>query len=214
MKYSVEKIVVDVRKILDENEVSTVLVNDGDNDTLSLNAIISHKITDAARSVLDATHSRHLDAGVNLPTEITWPISVGNGMGSIPLPDDFGRLLIFQMSDWRQPVLNPIYDSDPLYALQKSKYAGITGGVEKPVCAITTGITGKVLEFYSCREGAAVTIKIAKYLPYPSISEGGIDLCEKLYLPTIYYIAGLVSITYKDSEHGVRLIEIAGDYIK
>lgn len=214
MRYSIEKIMVDVRTILDENEVSRALILVEDNDTLSLNTIITQKIADAARSVSEMAPNRYLDGGVNLPTEITWTNSIGNGMGSILLPDNFMRLVIFQMSDWRRPVITPIYDSDPLYFLQKSKFAGIAGGIDKPVCAITTNNVGRALEFYSCREGSKVTIRVAKYLPYPVIDNGYIDLCKNLYTPIIYYIAALVAITYKDSEHGTKLIEIANDYVK
>lgn len=214
MIYSVIAIVKDVRKILDENEYPCELISGSDTGTLSLDAIIIQKLTDATRSVLEASSNRLLDSGINLSTEITWEKSKGIGMGSILLPDDFCRLSIFQMSDWQRPVLRVITDDNPLYALQKSRFTGIVGGPAKPVCVLTSNSVGKVIEFYSCRQGDDVSIKMAKYHPYPTIKDNMIEVCKNLYTPIVYYTAGLVAITYKDVEHGAKLMEIATDYIK
>ncbi|WP_042368865.1 hypothetical protein [Bacteroides neonati] len=213
MNYSIQDIVREVRKALDENEVHASFIEDV--YTLSLNAIIEQKIPDAVRSVTEAAPSRLLDGGVAFATTLNWESgTVGKGMGYALLPDDFMRLVIFQMNDWRRPVVTPIEDTDPLYFLQKSKFSGIRGGIDKPICAITTYPTGKVMEFYSCVGGADVTVKVAKYLPFPTIKNGSIDVCRNLYTPVIYYIAGLVSNTYKDKEHGDVLFAIANDYLK
>lgn len=213
MEYSVQDIIKDVRKALDENEVNMSFIEDV--YTLSLDAIIEQKIPDAVRSVTGAAPSRLLDGGVAFATMLNWDSgAAGKGMGYTSLPDDFMRLVVFQMNDWRRPVVEPIEDTDPVYFLQKSKFPGIRGGIDKPVCAITTYATGKVFEFYSCVGGNSSAVKVARYLPFPSIKDRAIDICKHLYTPVIYYIAGLVSCTYKEKEHGDVLFAIANDYLK
>jgi len=215
MNYSIQDIIKEVRLALDENEISVPLIAIADNDTLSLNAIISQKLVHAVRSVTQESPSNLLDGGVSFATTVTWESGVsGKGMGYTTLPDDFMRLVVFQMSDWHRPVLDPIEDSDPIYLLQKSKFSGIRGGVDKPICAITTYPEGKVMEFYSCIGGLTVTVKMAKYIPYPSIVNDNISICPKLLIPVIYYTAGLVCSTYKDKEHADVLFSIAKDYLK
>lgn len=213
MNYSVQDVIKDVRKALDENEVNTFFIDDV--YTISMDAIIEQKILDAARSVTEAAPSRLLDGGVSFASELNWESGTrGKGMGYTVLPADFMRLVIFQMSDWRRPVVIPIEDTDPIYFLQKSKFPGIRGGIDKPVCAITTYPTGRVLEFYSCVEGEVADVKVAKYLPFPSIKDGCIDICKDIYAPIIYYTAGLVCLTYKEKEQGDVLFSIAKDYLK
>lgn len=213
MEYSVQDIIKEVRKALDENEVNESLLDDS--DTLSLNAIIEQKIPDAVRSVTESAPSRLLDGGVEFASTLNWESGVaGKGMGYTVLPGDFMRLVIFQMNDWRRPVVQPIEDTDPMYFLQKSKFSGIRGGIDKPVCAITTYPIGKVMEFYSCVGGASVAIKVAKYLSYPSVKNGNIDICKHLFTPVVYYTAGLVCMTYKDNQQAESLFAIANDYLK
>ena len=213
MNYSVQDVIRDVRKTLDENEVNTFFIDDV--YTISMDAIIEQKILDAVRSVTEAAPSRLLDGGVDFASMINWESGAkGKGMGYTFLPDDYMRLIIFQMSDWRRPVITPIEDTDPLYFLQKSKFAGIRGGIDKPVCATTTYPTGKVMEFYSCVGGESVTVKVAKYLPYPFIKDDSIDICANIYTPIIYYTAGLVCMTYKEKDQGELLFSIAKDFLK
>ena len=213
MNYSVQDVIKDVRKTLDENEVNTFFIDDV--YTLSMDAIIEQKILDAARSVAEVSPSRLLDGGVPFATTLNWESgSKGKGMGYTPLPDDFMRLVIFQMSDWRRPVVTPIEDTDSVYFLQKSKFPGIRGGIDKPICAITTYPTGKVFEFYSYIGGESVSVKVAKYLPFPSIKNDSIDICEHIYTPIIYYAAGLVCQTYKEKEQGDLLFSIAKDFLR
>lgn len=213
MSYSVSAIIGDVRKALDENEVIDALIVT-EVSTLGLDAIITQKITDAVRSVTESAPSHLLDSGIDLAQNVVWHSStIGSGYGYVSLPDDFMRLVVFKMSDWARPVVEPISDTDPRYFLQKSRFPGIRGNTEKPVCAITTNASGKVMEFYSCTGGATVSLSVAKYIPYPKITNGTIDICAKLYIPSIYYCAGLVALTLKDQQQAQALFEIAKSYL-
>lgn len=214
MKFKVEDILKDVRVILDENEVDTALINEGDVDTLTLNDIIRSKIEDSVRAVVTVSPLSLLDVGVDFPDKtITWKGPVGMGYGWIPLPDDYLRLSFFKMSDWLVPVVTAISDIDPLYPLQKSKFAGVRGNTHRPICAITINNGKRVLEFYSCLGGADVYVEGAKYHPLPKIVDGEIEISEKIYVSVKYYIAGMVAMAYKD-EQATALITQATDSLK
>lgn len=214
MLYRLDDIKMDVRVILDENKVNTALIA-SDTDTLDLNTIIEQKVLHAIRSVSEAAPSRLIDEGTAFSSSITWESgSIGNGMGFLVLPDDFMRLVIFKMSDWRRPVVDVIQDTDPIYFLQKSKFAGIRGGIDKPVVAITTRSAGRVLEFYSSNGGSSVTLEVGKYLKLPIVDSGNVDICRRLYIPVSYYTAGLVALTFNEPERAKNLFEISNDYIK
>lgn len=220
MNYNVSDIQKDVRIVLNENSVSSKLIISEDIDTLEINEAIRREIPDAVRSVTQAAPSALLDEGVNFANTVGWESGVvGKGMGYTTLPEDFMRLLVFQMSDWKRPVTDAIDENTPKYYVQKSRFAGIRGGVEKPVCAIVTYPEGKVLEFYSCIGGSSVSVKSARYIPYPSIiaatesHEEQIAICRKLYTPVIYYTAGLVCMIFKDREHAEALFKLSNDYL-
>ena len=215
-EYDVNSIISDVRTAIDESEMNTELISVSDSNALSLDKIIRQKIEDGARNVLAVSPSYMLDGGITFPdTTINWYSSEGSGSGYVPLPTDYLRLSLFKMSDWHRPVTTPISDSDPEYFLQKSKFLGIKGGIDKPVCVITTNNKGsRIMEFYSCKGGTGVNVDTALYYPYPKIDTDKIKMCENLHTPTIYYIAGLVCETYAEYDKEKSLIEIAYSYIK
>ena len=173
MIYQIQDIERDVRIALDENDVSTQLVQMGDVDTLALNDIIRSKIVEAVRRVELAAPAHLLEEGHDFSSGIYWN---GDGSGWVLLPDDFMRLIAFRMSDWERTVYEAISVDDPLYAKQSSRYKGIRGNVQKPVCAIVNRAEGKALEFYACKDNTAMIVR-AGYLPYPSIdANDGIDI--------------------------------------
>lgn len=216
MLYSIDAIRAMVRKSLDENEVSTALIEqNADTDTLSLNAIIEQKIEQAARLVQEMAPRKLLDEGVTFPdVTIRWDAEPGYGSGYVPLPDDYQRLCAFRMSDWHRPVNDAIAEGDAAYAVQSSRYKGVHGGPWKPVCAVATRESGRVLEFYSCDGGTGVSVTIARYYPYPSVNNGHIRICKDLVSPTVEYAAGLASIAIGEETHGTALISNAAKYLK
>lgn len=213
MLYSVVDIIRDVRMTLDENQVSTsILIADSDN--LSLDEIIRSKIVDATRSVSEAAPVSMLwDAKPFPHTNIEWGGAAGIGMCTINLPVDFLRLVAFQMSDWVRPVSEPINDTDTEYYIQKSKFAGVRGNVNKPICAIIPKDNHQALEAYSCEAGSKVTVKTAQYIPIPTIVDDSIEICKMLYSPIVYYIAALTATTYKDT-HAESLFTISKNYLE
>lgn len=200
MVYNVTDIKKEVKVVLDKNMSSTPLIDIGDIDALTIDEIIESKIVDAVRVVESNAPAYMLDKGKPFADSIGWDAEKGTGSGYVPLPDDFLRLISFQMSDWHRPVTEAITEESPQYAMQKSRFCGIKGNPEKPVAAITKWPIGLVLEFYSCTGGPSVAVKRARYISLPSIitTETGIrqiEICEKLKSAAIYYCAYLAAIT-------------------
>lgn len=209
MKYPIQEIISDVRKALDENSQEESLAAVGDVDTLMLDEIIESKIEDGARVVENSAPHHLLDSGRVFGDSVEWSGKAGYGSGSIHLPDDFLRLAVFQMSDWAYAVTEPIYQDNPLYAQQHSRFAGVRGNTEAPVVAIVLQPIGHVLEFYSCSAGADVYVKYARYIPIPKIRNEEIELCEKLKPAIIYYIAHLVAQTLNNADLAEKMLSTA-----
>lgn len=206
MVYQVDKIMRDVRIALDENKISEQLISDDDIDTLSLNDIVRSKIVEAVRRVESEAPVHFLEEGHYFGDAVYWGDLES---GWVLLPDDFMRLIAFRMSDWERTVYSAISPEDPLYAKQSSRYKGIRGNVQKPVCAIVNRAEGKALEFYSCDSEAAYVAR-ASYLPYPEIDkDGGIDISERCYTSVVYTVAALVLTTYGASEQSAALSALA-----
>lgn len=208
MSYNVDDIKKDVRVALDQNMISTQLANLGDIDTLSLDDIIESKIVDAAKIAEAEAPISLIDNAVSLPVgTINWKSAVGVGMGEIDLPTDFMRLVIFRMSDWSRSG-KIITDTDPLYALQSSRFPGIRGNPQKPVVAICRYPTKLALEFYSSTAGSSVFVRQASYLAIPSVTETDgkktIDISTLCYRSVIYFAAYLTALAYFDDSKNLE----------
>lgn len=178
-----------VRVAIDMNRGDEPLIMEGDTDTLTLDEIIYAKLADAVRMVETEAPSTMLESGHDFGDD---NVFIGeDGKGFVILPNDFMRLISFRMSDWRRTVFDAITENDPQYPLQSSRFKGICGNTEKPVCAIVRRAEGKVLEFYSCSDNKA-TVTQATYIPIPKIDmEGGIDVADDCYRAAIYRAASL-----------------------
>lgn len=195
--YQLDKIAKDVRIALDRNMVSEALLSREDVDTLSLEEIIQSKVCEAVKRVHGDAPVYLLDGGYNFGSSIYW---ADKESGWILLPDNFMRFIVFEMSDWERPVFYPITIEDAEYKLQRSRFKGLRGTYQKPVCAISVRPEGRVLEFYSCKSQNA-TVSRAVYLPYPIIDDnGGVEICEKCYEAVVYTIASLVLTTLGEND--------------
>lgn len=208
MIYKVEEILKDVRVCLDQNMMSEALIEENDIDTLSLEDIIKSKILDAIRRVEAEAPTYLLEEGHDFGDNVYWSEDDRwKGCGWTLLPSDFMRLVVFEMSDWERPVYEAISAADPEYTVQRSRFKGVRGNPQRPVCAIAMRPEGKVLEFYSSLDNTALVTK-AVYIPYPSIDEdGGVDLCERCYTSIVYMIAALTLATYGDTNKAAIMSE-------
>lgn len=204
--YLLDEIAKDVRIAIDQNMQSETLVDFGDVDTLSLNDIIKSKIVDAVKRIHSTAPSYLLDGGHNFGDAIYWKELES---GWCLLPEDFMRLVVFQMDDWERAVYHAISEDDEEYQKQSSRFKGVRGTPQKPVCAIAIRPEGRVLEFYSCKNTDAMVSR-AVYLPYPKVDkDNGIQICERCYQAVVYTIASLVLITYGSADQSKALLELA-----
>lgn len=211
MIYNLEDIKEAVRVVLDENQVSDNMM---DMDTLSLDEIIRSKIEEAVNNVHLLAPIYMLEPGNNFADSVAWDEEAGKGPGWTILPDDFHRLIGFKMTDWERPVYSAILPDDPLYALQKSRFAGVRGNAQKPVCAIVMRPVGRVLEFYSCAKGDDVFVDMAVYLPISKVEEGGINICERCYKSVVYKVAGLAAVSMGIMDKAKVLSEMSNELLK
>ena len=210
MIFQIDKIMQDVRICLDQNMASDALIESGDIDTLALDEIIKSKILEAIQRVhLDAPNYL-LEGGHNFGDAVYWRELES---GWVLLPKDFLRLVVFEMDDWEQAVYQAISTDDPEYEKQHSRFKGIRGTAQRPVCAIGIRPEGKVLEFYSCKSKNA-QVSRAIYMPYPKIDEdGGVDISERCYNAVIYTAAGLTLLTCGETEKGNSVSELAQTFL-
>lgn len=217
MEYQIKDIIREIRIALDQNMSSAALVALGDVDTLSIEDLVNSKIEDAARAVVMSAPLAFLGTGKAFGDTVGWDMQAGYGSGHIVLPDDFLRLIVFQMSDWSMPVTLAIDATSPLYSRQRSRYAGVRGNPQRPVVAIVSQPIGKVLEFFSCEQGEHVYIRMARYAPLPKRytidDEDVIDLPEKLLRPVVYYAAYLVSLSTQQAEQAAKFLGVCQELL-
>ena len=210
MIFQIDKIMQDVRICLDQNMASDALIESGDIDTLALDEIIKSKILEAIQRVHRDAPNYLLEGGHNFGDAVYWRELES---GWVLLPKDFLRLVVFEMDDWEQAVYQAISTDDPEYEKQRSRFKGIRGTAQRPVCAIAIRPEGRVLEFYSCKSKNA-QVSRAMYIPYPKIDEdGGVDISERCYNAVIYTAAGLTLLTYGETEKGNSVSELAQTFL-
>lgn len=204
MVYSIHNVIRDVRICLDQNMMSEKLLQDDDVDTLALDDIIRSKILEAVIKVHTNAPVYLLEEGHNFGDAVFW---ADLESGWVLLPQDFMRLIVFEMSDWECAVFQAISPANPEYALQRQRIKALRGTAQKPVCVITSRPEGRALEFYSCKSENAY-VRRAQYLPYPKIDkDDGIDISERCYTAVVYTAASLVSLTLGESEKSSALSE-------
>lgn len=206
MVYQLDKIMSDVRIALNHNASSALLEEIGDVDTLSFNDIIRSKIIEAVKRVHSEAPVHLLDGGNNFGDAVYWKELES---GWVLLPEDFMRLVVFEMDDWDTAVFVAPMVNHPKYASMHSRFKGLRGTAERPQCFISVRPEGRVLEFYSCKSEGA-TVSRAVYLPYPKVDEyGAIEICQRCYDAVVYTTAALVLITFGDTERSNVLNELA-----
>ena len=201
----------DVRVCLDQNMTSDALIDTGDIDTLALEEIIRSKILEAVQRIHLIAPNHLLEGGHNFGDAVYWRELES---GWVLLPQDFMRLVVFEMDDWEQAVYQAISTDDEEYEKQRSRFKGIRGTAQRPVCAIAIRPEGRVLEFYSCKSEDA-QVSRAVYIPYPRIDDGGgVDVSERCYNAVVYTAAGLTLITCGETDKGNNLSEMAQTFLK
>lgn len=206
MVYNIHDVMRDVRICLDQNMTSEQLLQDDDVDTLALDEIVRSKISEAVVRVHSNAPTYLLEEGHNFGDAVFWGDLES---GWVLLPQDFMRLIVFEMSDWERAVYAAISPTDPKYALQRQRIKALRGTAQKPVCAIAMRPEGRVLEFYSCKSKEAY-VRRAQYVPYPKIDRNdGIDISERCYTAVKYAAASLILLTLGESDKASAFAELS-----
>lgn len=204
--YLVDRIIKDVRVVLDQNMVSDALTSIGDVDTLALNEIIRSKVVEGVKRIHSTAPAYLLDSGYNFGDAIYWKDLEG---GWVLLPENFMRLVVFELSDWERPCYAAGGVDEEEYKRQSSRFKGIRGTSQKTKCFIALRPEGRVLEFYSSKTEDTHTTR-GVYLPYPYIDVyGGIEICSRCYTAIVYTIAALTLETYGDVNKSSQFVELA-----
>lgn len=198
-----------VRVVMDENRVSTSLVQSNDIDTLSLNELIERNVLTAARTI-ELLAPRHMLADAEKYDSGTTAFELeklgkGKYAGHLSLPDTLLRVVGVKMSDWQRE--GRLTDSgSPEYACQRSEWLGVGGTPECPVAAVVPREDGYIgLELYaSTSEAAALS-----YMTYVSLPQkdnnGNVNLCLPLKDAITYMAASLTCMTLGESQTAAGL---------
>lgn len=214
MVYQVNRVVADVRRVLDQDNMVDVLIGEGDAETLLLDDIMRSKIVEAVDRVHSAAPYWLLEQGHNfggLSGSVYWG---DQESGWVLLPEDFLRLVVFEMSDWERPVYTPISTDDPRYARQRCRVKALRGTSQRPVCAVGVRPEGRVLEFYSCKSEEASITK-AVYIPCAAVDgNGGVDISERCYDAVVYMTAALTMTACGEGDKAKSYMELAKTYLE
>lgn len=200
MFYQVDDILNDVKVCMDENMGSKPLFED--QNYLSLEELIRSKIIASVRHIEERADILMIDNTESIMTNSIDVINIGNNYTegfAVVLPNDFFRMISVKMDKWTHPVQKFVGYNDYTYMLQRSKFAGIKGNIEEPVCAIVQGRYGLQLEIYGAPDPDELVFDHALYLPEPKISDIGVSISSKLYNSVIYHITGSVLLTLNSS---------------
>lgn len=203
--YRIENIAKDVRIALDRNGSSAALAEIEDVDTLTIDEIIISKIIEGIKHVHSTAPAYLIDGATSFAGTVNWG---DKESGWILLPNDFMRFVSFKMDDWSRPVYNCSTTDDIEYEKQSSRFKGLRGTSQKPLCFIAIRPEGRALEFYSSKSTDA-EVEMATYLPYPQIESDSVKICSRCYNAVIYTIAALVLMTFGDAEKSNVFNELA-----
>ena len=220
MIYHVEAIKRDVRACIDQDRTSDALVTEGDMDVLMLDKVVESKIAEAVERVHSEAPYYMLESVAHnfegASATIYWQGS-DDTCGWVLLPQDFLRLVVFEMSDWEKAVYLPISTDNPKYARQRGRVKGLRGNAQRPVCVVAVRPEGRVLEFYSCKSRQATMVK-RMYVSKPEIVDdenhiAGIDISEQCYTAVVYTAAALTLVSCGEADKAKTMFEIAKTYL-
>lgn len=188
------------------------LIDEGEENALSLDALLRANIERAARIVAEGAPTYLLQDVMKDGTgqQIVWDATV-TGAGRITLPADFLRLVWFKMSDWRYGLTTAITPDHPLYAAQRSAFAGLRGSSGKPVLVLlpSAGTERRwSVEFYSSASGSA-TLEALTYVAVPKLSSGNIELAPLLVDAVAAEMAALSLTTLGDTQGAGAMQQVA-----
>lgn len=119
---------------------------------------VDNFVDEAIRYVVDYLPIHRLGVGVALDTS---SFSVSHGVVSMPLPDDFGRLIYFKVEDWKRRA-EIISEESPRY--RQMSNPTLQGNPSRPVVAVCRN--KGVLEAYTTKMKKEDATAEGAYMPY------------------------------------------------
>lgn len=129
-----------------------------------------------------------------------------DGVGTIEVPTDYGRLQELRLSCWSRSVYEAILPGTPQYRRQQNLVT--RGGTVRPVVALVPKGEGRVLELYSVPIwDSRVKVDEASYVSVPVIENDKTEICvlKDRECALCYMIAMRVARTY-GNEKAVALL--------
>lgn len=234
----IENIIKDVETCIDEIGMNDAEM-EGWQDDMEREIIIRSKIKDALRFINANADWSLLEPDVTATADTLWEAPgyptmmtdkrLGEDwkVGMAVLPENFLRLVYVQMDSWVRPLgqQDIIFWNDKEYAILKDIYC--TGTSERPKVALVYKAVSqgqpdtdgnakvmKVLELYSAED--AEEKYMIGIMTEPEDVDGEtseVSVGEKVYGAFIYYIAGLVFVTYGDQARSKMMFDQANDII-
>ncbi len=178
MIYNIESIVERIMSLLGEPPASQTPPVAGEWEGLTLRNAVRDKIAPEAYLVIEKSDLYRIvtpDDIRPIPSKVYWG---REGCGWVVLPEDFGWLVSFRMSDWRYAVTETSPQS--IVHRQHGRWRGLRGSFERPVCLIGLRSGARVMEFFSCT-GEDAVVDEGWYVPQPDMApEGMINIPGRL----------------------------------
>ena len=180
------EIIKDVRIVLDQNEDSSVLVEDiGDIDQTQTDDIVEECLKFAIDRIFAIAPLWTISDSVNV-TNKTCRNRLHNTNAKygkfVEINNDFLRIVSVMATDWEQPIYEIHDPSEPIYRKMKSNFAGLRGNINRPYVFLntdpseTSSSAGKILEIYDTDDKDVYISYIPK-----------IELSDSMAIPSLIY---------------------------
>lgn len=218
MAYTIGRIIKDVEICMDEIAPNDAEL-DIEQDDSERKTIIRSKIREAMRFVYANADMNMLEPDEVITNSSDYSLITGvKGQRIITLPDNYLRLVYAKYPSWSRYVgqEDVILWNDKEYSRLGDAYAGASK--ERPEVAQAWNGKKKTLELYPDvpTESPSVGIMldpddVSNDTEYTD--EVTMSIPHKCYRAVIYYIAGLVYVTYADQTRSAMMFETANDII-
>lgn len=174
MEVKISEMVSGVLKYLDENEEMIVDKTEFGYPATSLTDLVAEVLPDVAERTIAEAERGDIDEWLEMEGDFEW---VSPGTGEMELPEDFLRLAVFRMSDWKRSVSVAVSSDSPVYSLRFNPGCDRKRIRKSPMVAVVEGRGRRKLEFTGSNDAGAY-VELAGYVPRPAGDDP-----EKLRIP-------------------------------
>ena len=143
MEVKISEMVSGVLKYLDENEEMIVDKTEFGYPATSLTDLVAEVLPDVAERTVAEAERGDIDEWLEMEGDFEW-VSRAREM---ELPEDFLRLAVFRMSDWKRSVSVAVSSDSPVYSLRFNPGCDRKRIRKSPMVAVVEGRGRRKLEF-------------------------------------------------------------------